>query len=124
MRLDKDNLSAVTLAQYFVNLAQRQSMRIGYRRGRTYGNGVIPFDTGLLQSSARVVDGGQTLATVTITPPTEFNYAEYLETRRTLSNGKPNRHYGWAVRFSYAFFATALADKLGVDVRVEMEGNL
>ncbi|MCH5157476.1 MAG: HK97 gp10 family phage protein [Clostridiales bacterium] len=117
-----DELTATDLAQMFVTLARQESMRVGYRRGVQHGSGVIPFDTGALQRTIRVVRGGTNTAQVNIGNESVF-YAKFLEFGATLQNGAPNMHRGFVERFVADKFAQYLSSQLGVAVQVTIKGD-
>lgn len=116
------NLTATDLAQMFVALARQESARVGFRGGVRYGSGIIPFDTGALQRTIRVVRGGKTTAQIGIGNEGVF-YAEFLEFAATLRNGAPNMHKGFVERFIAEKFAQYLSTQLGVSVSVTIKGN-
>lgn len=117
-----NGLTATDLAQLFVTLAKQESMRVGFRGGVQYGTGVIPYDTGALQRSIRIVRGGKTTAQVNIGNESVF-YAEFLEFGKTLRNGKANMHKGFVERFLADKFAQYLSTQLGVYVEVTVKGD-
>lgn len=117
-----NELTATDLAQMFVELARQESVRISYRGGVPLGSGTIPYDTGALQRSIRVVRGGNEFAQVKIGSESVF-YAAFLEFGRTLNNGAPNMHKGFVERFVAETFARYLADRFGLEVEVTREGG-
>lgn len=117
-----NELTATDLAQMFVKIAQQESVRISYRGGVPHGSGPIPFDTGALQRSIRVVRGGDKSAQVSIGNESVF-YAAFLEFGRTLKNGAPNMHKGFVERFTAETFAQYLSAQLGVEVQVTIQGG-
>ena len=117
-----NELTATDLAQLFVTLARQESMRVAFRGGVQHGSGTIPFDTGALQRSIRVVRGGTNMAQVSIGNESVF-YATFLEFGATLRNGAQNMHRGFVERFAADTFAQYLSSLLGVSVDVTIRGD-
>jgi hypothetical protein len=98
-------------------------MRVGHRGGGTQGKGIIPFDTGALQNSIRVIATGKKEAIVAI-GNNDVDYAEYLEFCELQPSGHLNLHKGYVEEFILGFYKAKIAQQLKAKVTATIErGN-
>lgn len=119
---DITEITAVDLAQMFVDMARLESMRVGHRHGGTQGTGATPYDTGALQKTIRVTKGGSSFAQVGIGNEA-IDYASYLEFCDTVRGGQPNLHKGFIEKLIIEYFPQYIANKYGVTVKVNITGG-
>lgn len=115
-------MTALELAEMFVEMARRETMRVSYKGGVQMGGGVIPHDTGATQETIHVSGRGKEQATVRIGNESVV-YPVFLEFMENLRNGKPNMHKGFIEKFCTQYFAPAIVAKYGCDVKVEITGG-